>query len=57
MGIRIKRTRTGLQGSVEKGCEIGVDVQIGFRNFVEARLVSECSLEGDSSSLLDTKDK
>jgi hypothetical protein len=41
MRILIEWSSTGLEGTVEEGCEVGVNVKIGFGDFVEAAIVSK----------------
>ena len=40
VGVRIERTSTGLETTIEEGCEVGIYVKVGFGNFVEAVHVS-----------------
>jgi hypothetical protein len=41
MRILIEWSSTGLECTVEEGCEVGIDVEIGFGDFVEAAIVSK----------------
>jgi hypothetical protein len=36
VGVGVERAGAGLEGAVEEGGEVGVDVQVGFGDFVQA---------------------
>jgi len=40
MRILIEGSSTGLESTVEEGCEVRINMEIGFGNFVKAGLVS-----------------